>query len=175
MDLLGSHPLLDPNYSAATLRIRHDGITMSRLDKLRLISGWAMGLQRLRVCNRSEDYRERSINCGQCEKCVRTMLGLAALGVLDQTSAFLATDLTPEVVLAKAHIHSPYMEACYREMVAPLAAHQRQDLATSVEGVLERARGETGFQGSLRRLDRTVLGGRLRLAKRLLLSPQSVS
>jgi hypothetical protein len=169
MNLLGSHPLLDPQYGSATLRVRHDGTTMSRLDKLRLIEQWEIGLQCLRVCNQSDSYREGSINCGRCEKCVRTMLGLAALGVLDRTTAFAAADLTPEAVTTRAHIHSPYMEACYREMLSPLITQGRRDLAKSVEHVLKVSRGELGWQGSLRRFDRRVLGGRLRLARRLFL------
>ena len=168
MTVLGSHPLLDPNYSSASVRIRHEGVTMSRLDKLRLIAEWPAGLDRLRVCNVVENYRERTINCGRCEKCIRTMLGLAAIGALNKTGAFVAPDLTPHAVVTHAQIHSPHLEAFYRELVKPLVAQGRLDLADAVEQVLSEHRRELGWQGSLRRFDRERLGGRLRLMKRLL-------
>ena len=167
MNVLGSHPLLDPNYGSTHLRIRHEGITMSRLDKLRLIAGWQIGLDHLRVCNHVEDYRDTTINCSRCEKCIRTMLGLAAIGALDKTRAFDARELTPDAVASRAHIYSPYMEACYRELVEPLVTQARHDLAHAVQHVLSKHRGELGWKGSLRRLDREHLGGRVRLMKRL--------
>jgi hypothetical protein len=167
MTVLGSHPLLDPNYSSASLRVRHEGVTMSRLDKLRLIADWPVGLDRLRVCNVVEKYRQETINCGRCEKCIRTMLGLAAIGVLHKTKAFSGRDLTPDAVVTNAQIHSPHLETFYRELVEPLATQARHDLAHAVQHVLSKHGGELGWKGSLRRLDREHLGGRLRLMKRL--------
>jgi hypothetical protein len=175
MRVLGSHPLLDPNYSSAGLRVRHDGLTMSRLDKLRLIADWPAGLNRLRVCNVVENYREGTINCGRCEKCVRTMLGLAAVGALHRTKAFVGTDLTAEAVVTHAQIHSPHLEAFYRELVEPLAGQARRDLAEAVRHLLSEHRGELGWQGSLRRFDRERLGGRLRLMTRLIAVPPAAS
>jgi hypothetical protein len=49
-----SHPLINPNYSSRDLRVRHEGIPLSRLEKPRLVAGWELGLQNLRVCNRTE-------------------------------------------------------------------------------------------------------------------------
>jgi hypothetical protein len=42
MDLepLGSHPLLDPNYSSASLGVLHDGLAYSRMDKMLLLKDW---------------------------------------------------------------------------------------------------------------------------------------
>jgi hypothetical protein len=161
---LGSHPLLDSNYGSGCLRVRHDGITMSRLDKLRVIAGWDVGLQRLRVCNNVEHYRKDTINCAQCEKCIRTMLGLAALGVLERTTAFPAGVLTPELVVSRATCPS-HLESSYKELLAPLAAQGRHDLAAAVSHLLRDCRGEFGFRGAFRRIDRQVLAGRLRAVK----------
>jgi hypothetical protein len=168
MNQLGSHPLLDPNYSSANLRVRHDGVTMSRLDKLRLIVEWDAGLQHLRVCNSVSHYREETINCGQCEKCVRTMLGLAALGALHKTKAFGGCELAPDLIVDRVRMHSPYQRACYQELLVPLASQGHRNLATAVRYLLQKSNGELGWRGSVRRFDRRVLGGRLRAAKRLL-------
>jgi hypothetical protein len=41
----GSHPLLDPYYSSSDLRIRHDGIALSRFAKTKLVAEWDVALQ----------------------------------------------------------------------------------------------------------------------------------
>ena len=65
-----SHPLLNPNYSSSDLRIKHQGIHLSRFAKTELVSGWDLALKHLRVCNKSENYSSEMLNCGKCEKCV---------------------------------------------------------------------------------------------------------
>lgn len=71
----GSHPLLDPLWSTETLEVIHDG-GESRMEKLRGLVEHPEVLPLLRVCWEEFDQA----NCGRCEKCVRTMLGLRALG-----------------------------------------------------------------------------------------------
>ena len=161
---LGSHPLLDSNYGSSVLRVHHEGTTLSRLDKLRLIAGWEIGLQRLRVCNNVERYRDETINCAECEKCVRTMLGLEALGALERTKAFAVSVLTPDLVLGRVKC-LPHVEMFYTELLPALVARGRHDLAEAVSQVLRECRGEVGLRGAFRRIDRAVLGGRLRAAK----------
>jgi len=87
----GSHPLLDPLWSSEAVQIVHDG-GETRVEKLRVLAQYPEALKRLRVCHRSYG----SENCGLCEKCLRTMLGLLAVGV-DRCAAFPDT-LTPELV-----------------------------------------------------------------------------
>jgi hypothetical protein len=94
----GSHPLLDPLYSSSDLRIRHEGFHLSRIEKVKLISDWDIALQHLRVCNTSKDYEPDRLNCGKCEKCVRTMLALLASGALEKAGAFAAIDVSPELI-----------------------------------------------------------------------------
>lgn len=86
----GSHPLLDPLWSSDTVQIVHDS-GETRIDKLRAVSQYSDALARVRVC--IESFGDK--NCGVCEKCIRTMLGLRALGV-DRCSAFPDT-LTPQL------------------------------------------------------------------------------
>lgn len=76
---LGSHPLLDPLWSSEDVELVHDGCEASRLDKLELIAAEPAARHWLRVCweNRGGLY-----NCGRCEKCLRTMVAMDALGVL---------------------------------------------------------------------------------------------
>jgi hypothetical protein len=166
MHELGSHPLLDPNYGSNELRVLHDGITLSRLDKTKLLLDWEAAVQHLRVCNTVRNYRPGTINCGECEKCLRTKLALLALGALNKTKAFGEDDIAPRQVLETVFIHSPYMEACYRELIPGLEAKGRQDLAASVKEVIARYNGDIGRRGALKRLDRKYLGSTLTHVKR---------
>lgn len=136
---LGSHPLLDHNYSNSNLQIRHDSILLSRLDKTKLVADWDVALQNLRVCNNPKLIKPGALNCGQCEKCLRTMLALVVLGKLDKTRAFPQVELSPELLLANIYIKEPpYALSCYRELMAPLVAQGRQDLADAIERIIAR-------------------------------------
>jgi hypothetical protein len=56
-----------------------DGADMSRFEKTRLVAAWDAGLQNIKVCTRNWP----GANCGECEKCLRTMLALTALNALN--------------------------------------------------------------------------------------------
>jgi hypothetical protein len=159
----GSHPLLDPNYSSIDLRVRYGSVAPSRLEKTALIADWDVALQHLRVCNRYKLYQRDRLNCGQCEKCIRTMLALLALGVLDRTCAFPAQDLSEELVRSKGKIKSDYMAAGYREVITPLEDRGRHDLVRGIKYALARYYDrEPGLKGVVKRLDRRYLDGNLR-------------
>jgi len=81
----GSHREMDPLWSTAALRVEHDGIEASRLDKLRLIVDESVALENLRVCWKNE---QGMLNCGVCEKCIRTMIALRVLDALHRCPAF---------------------------------------------------------------------------------------
>jgi len=90
----GSHQLLDPLWSTDAVQIVHD-VGEKRIDKLRVLAQHPEVLPRLRVCWENLD----NYNCGLCEKCIRTMLGLRALGV--NNSIVFPDTLTPELVSAQ--------------------------------------------------------------------------
>lgn len=76
----GSHPQLDPLWSSESVSFSHDGVEANRLQKLALIASNDVALKALRVCWESD----REYNCGRCEKCIRTMTALLALGKLGE-------------------------------------------------------------------------------------------
>jgi hypothetical protein len=156
----GSHPLLDPCYSSFNLRIRHDGFGMSRLSKTRLVAEWDVALQNFRVCNNSAQYRMGQINCGECEKCVRTMLALEAIGALERTRAFSSQPLTSDLV-QRAVTMSEFTVHYYTELLAPLRDCGRNDLAVALEELLQRKRGEIGWKAPIKRFDRKYFSGHL--------------
>ncbi len=130
----GSHPLLDPQYSSYDLRIEHDGIAFSRLEKTRLIANWDVALQNIRVCTKSEEGTS-SLNCGKCEKCIRTMTALLSIGALDRSNAFPANDISTKL-LSSISIKSGYQASCYRELIEPLRQCGRHDLARTIKYLL---------------------------------------
>jgi hypothetical protein len=129
---LGSHPLLDSNYSNYSLRIRHECITLSRLDRTKLLVDWDSALRHLRICNVINNYQPDMLNCGKCEKCVRTMLALLALDALDRTRSFPANDVSEELITSMGELNDTTYPF-YPELIAPLAEKGRYDLARAIE------------------------------------------
>jgi hypothetical protein len=86
----GSHAAVDSLFSSQRATIIHDGSRFSRLDKVRQLASWPAALKALRVCPANLGDQ---VNCGRCEKCLRTRLELLAAGVED-TTAF-GPSLTP--------------------------------------------------------------------------------
>ncbi len=75
----GSHPLIDNNVSWADVKVIHDGFELSRQQKLNYLCKEqnARYLSHLRVCWDSA----LKTNCGDCEKCMRTIVGLVIEGI----------------------------------------------------------------------------------------------
>lgn len=81
----GSHCLLDPKFSTSDLEIVHDGCEATRVQKAAKVAESDIALQSLRVCF----YNVHSAyNCGECEKCIRTMINFAAVGALQRLVTF---------------------------------------------------------------------------------------
>ena len=121
--------MLDPEFSSHGLRLRHRDVSLPRLEKLRIVAEWDVAFQNFRVCLANVPDR---LNCGRCEKCVRTMAGLAALGLLDKTQAFQGDDLTPEH-FSGFSITIRTRDPFYRELIPHLKEHGRNDLAATIE------------------------------------------
>jgi hypothetical protein len=161
----GSHPLIEPYFSSRELRIRYDGLSFSRIDKMRLIADWDVALQNIRVCEPNWPGE----NCGRCEKCVRTMLALLALGLIDKTKAFQQNDLSAELV-KKIHIPKPSTsggygkEIYYLELMPLLARNGYEDLANAIHHMLKKHRNRyhnKGLRAKIKGFDSKYLGNNL--------------
>lgn len=156
---IGSHPLLDPNYGSYWLRIEHDGVRFERFEKVGILATWPQGLQSLRSC--FHPFREaQALNCGGCEKCIRVMTALLIHGVLDQAPTYPYDDVTPELIeriyavppLIKEDVANealieiatrtlgPSNVFYWEEMIEPLRAMGRHDLADPAERLVRRYR-----------------------------------
>ena len=103
-------------------------MALSRMAKLKIVSEWDTAFQNFRVCLANVPDR---LNCGKCEKCVRTMLGFVGLGVLDKTRAFVENDVTVDM-LSPFKITIRHRPPFYRELLGPLQARGRDDLASLI-------------------------------------------
>ena len=81
----GSHWRLDHLWSTERLEVRHVGDTHWRAEKLREVADEPLVRRHLRVC---WENRSSALNCGRCEKCVRTQLVLLSAGQLEAMEVF---------------------------------------------------------------------------------------
>jgi len=168
---LGTHPLLDPNYSIASLEIRHDGLWLTRLEKTAIVADWDAGLAIVQCCQQHELHD--TINCGQCNKCFRTMIQLAALGKLEKTPAFPSRAVTPEMIHQAEVLHEDDV-SFLEQTVEPFMSVNQPDLAQAVRDRVARYRQREkqvpsrGWRRAVKRWDSQLTGGVLtRLVRRL--------
>lgn len=105
----GSHPDLDYLMGDDSIEIVHNGINVTRTEKIEYISQFPEALKYLRVCYKNPN---QTYNCCECEKCLRTMTSLYALGKLSKSTSFseeinlgkiMSLDLSSEVSKTFAH------------------------------------------------------------------------
>lgn len=148
----GLHRSLTHLFSTSGVRAHYGQPGLRRLDKTRLVAAWEEGLAHLRSCYCLEVQPPPDLNCGRCEKCVRTMLALVAVGALDRAVTYPRDDLDPETIrdTEVAEDHLPY----YAECIGPLEERGRGDLAAAVRRKMEATdrAGSPPLEGALRRL-----------------------
>lgn len=82
------HPLIDGRFSTDAVRIQGVQDEMLRPDKIALLADWEWGRQLMQPCHYITIPENGRINCGRCEKCIRTMLTLIGLGRMPEVTAF---------------------------------------------------------------------------------------
>lgn len=75
-----------PQFTTDQLRVESSGAGVTRQNKLREIVKYKPSYKSLNVCTSDGP------NCSRCEKCIRTMIGLDALGALDKYSEVFDID-----------------------------------------------------------------------------------
>ena len=108
----GSHPQLDSLFSTENIKIIHYGSERKRIEKILInISRSNIALENLRVCWLNYGGK---VNCGVCEKCVRTMIGLEIAGVAGRAKTF--TNRLNLEQLEKLEINKPTLRHFYLEL-----------------------------------------------------------
>ena len=94
---VGLEPCAGRPLEHETTTFIHDGTEATRLKKvISQIARSPLALEHLRVCFANE---KSAYNCGQCDKCLRTMINLYVAGVLEQSSTF-PHHIDPDLVAA---------------------------------------------------------------------------
>jgi hypothetical protein len=132
MDAWGSHWETDPMWSSSRLEIVHVGADYRRNEKVATIVDEPLVRRHLRVC---WENRTPTGNCGECEKCVRTMLLISGYGSVDDFPTFPADRPLRDTVEAIPEL-APFMVSFYAEAVAGL---RDPALASAVERLLARS------------------------------------
>jgi len=78
----GSHWLAENDVSWGDIHATYDGSNLTRQDKIRVLKKYPKYQQYLRVCFSSNVLGTELKNCGNCEKCLRTITGL----ILEETN-----------------------------------------------------------------------------------------
>lgn len=117
-----THPMSDPLLSNGATAIVHHGM-VSRVAKTLAMANSTQALEFLRVCNASDQY-----NCGECEKCLRTMATLSAIG--KQSSALPVLDDYSK--LANVQIWTPGKYHMWQDIQRCAQQHNARGLAKAV-------------------------------------------
>ena len=136
----GTHPCLDHHYATEAVAVRHAQVGLSRFEKTRLVAEWEEALSVLRTCFYHRIPDPGRINCGECEKCLRTMLALVALGKLDRAPTFAHDDVTA-AMLEPLVIDNAINVLYYTQCADALSARQRHDLAAPLRRKIDAYRG----------------------------------
>lgn len=114
-DTAGIELLLLYTFSCPDFQIVSGGVKAERPEKTRAIAGMPIVQRHLNVCL----YPDKEINCGNCAKCMRTLLTLDMLGSLDDfTTVFPITAYRANRRESFVHLasqkKSPYLAEVYR-------------------------------------------------------------
>ena len=108
----GSHPLVTPLWGTSNSVHIFFGATATRFEKMRYLADKLTPAKYLHVC---WEHKNNSINCGECEKCIRTMTALFLLQSLNYYST-LPDILTPDLIKSitlKNPLTVPFWEEFY--------------------------------------------------------------
>jgi hypothetical protein len=155
----GNHPLLDPCWSSEALEFVHDGLEATRIEKVRLIAQDERALGWLRVCVRPT---EDSLNCGRCEKCLRTMINLHAVGALERCPMF-PSKIEPRRI-ARLDVVNVNHQVFFEQNIRALK--ERPSDARIVRA-LQTAIKRSHFRRDLREIAMEWLPGPFRMVRRL--------
>ncbi|MFC1638864.1 hypothetical protein ACFL26_01165 [Patescibacteria group bacterium] len=98
----GSIPETDPLFSTEATEVIHHSYDKQRDDKLASVAEWEPAFDNLRVC--WERPSGGKLNCGRCEKCLRTMMGLDFQGALGKFTA-LPTEYPRHALRNNLYLH----------------------------------------------------------------------
>ena len=152
-DAATGHPYLTALRSTRRTRFVEEGFGCSRVAKTEVVARSGAALAALRVCFMSGD----ETNCGECVKCLRTMIALEAMGGL--ALANFGTRSLDASRVARVTVVDEHERYYYEELPPFCRRHGRPDLADAVERALARSRRHDRFRPFVRWLRRFPVVG----------------
>jgi hypothetical protein len=149
----GSHPKLDGLWSTEAVSIVHDFTGRDWVERLTAVAGDVNAVAGLHVCSLRP---LGSANCGRCEPCLRTQLGLELAG--SSSAAFERRPATWRI--ATAHSPHPPHQLAWRQLLKrarqqrhrgverQVRRHRLLSIARAICGVLAREVAGTATIGS---------------------------
>jgi hypothetical protein len=146
---LGSHPLTDPLWANEGMEISHDGSEARRVDKVMRIAEDGHVLANLRVC-----FHDMNVNCGKCQKCLRTMIPLKLL----QAGTGPFPPLPPTEVIRKMRIAGDIELNFFQDNLDLALKSGDDELRDALQSCLARYERQRLFKEA----DRVILRGLVR-------------
>lgn len=140
LDPWGSHPLSDPLFSTVHTKLVHEGTAYTRTEKIGYLAKDKKALSELHVCYRGADSKGQDHkNCGQCEKCYRTMIALDLFGKLDDASLFDRS--TFDIArISKIYISHDLDEKFFVSLHRTSIERNRHDIADQISIAMKRSK-----------------------------------
>ena len=168
----GSHPLFHALSGSSAVDVVESGGERTRLDKTRALARRADLLATVVVCQEGPLPGD-VLNCGRCEKCVRTLVALMIAGVPESArNAFAVRAVDAGAIDRLGSSVTPAIPYFWGELVDALDASGHSELADAGRRLIERSlrvedwHAEKGWRGRARRFDRRHLNGALLRASR---------
>jgi hypothetical protein len=127
----GSHPDLDSLWSTEGLKFKRD-VLETRTNKIEYISDYPLILNNLRVCY--QDKRDK-INCGVCEKCIRTIITLKLSGKDPSTDIFARIPTINQIKLCSINLNSP-IAYLWNQVLDKAISQGNLEIANAIEVAL---------------------------------------
>jgi len=158
----GSHEHLDPLWSTKAVRIVHHG-QLARTRKIAELARSDAALEHLRCCFKRT--RPGAVNCGECEKCLRTMASLRIVGALERCDTM--PDSLPLEEVKRMRLPGPSWVPLIRELHTEAKAAGDRELAGALRQALLFGRWRVRATKARKALQARILRMRRRTRRRV--------
>lgn len=149
-----SHWRLDPLLSSDTMEIIQWNPLYTRTDKIKQLLDKPLAKKHLRVCY---DRKDEWLNCAECEKCVRTMLPIDALGRLGEFETLNPKRPLHELVDGISHITTGG-QYYYEEILRDFPDYEATE---NIKALIERSKNcyknKKGLARIIAKIDQKIL------------------
>ncbi len=152
LDLFPSGSRLIPYWSTEGFGFYQDGVEVFRTEKVDFLSTHDFVLENLRVCHKKPST---TLNCGKCEKCIRTMISLEAAGALDKCSTF-ANGIDMERVLNLDAVNENRRTYLRQNLYALEQNKGDEKLIAVLKKVLERPLWKNTLRKRMRKINKII-------------------